>query len=60
MLLVWPGAAIMIVVFSLNMFGEGLNEALKPAMSEGARAEIGEVNGKKWMKKAKAFFQSET
>ncbi|MBV7271846.1 ABC transporter permease subunit [Clostridiaceae bacterium UIB06] len=29
-LMVWPGLTIMIVVFGLNMFGEGLNEALRP------------------------------
>lgn len=29
MLMIWPGLTIMIVVFGLNMFGEGLNEALK-------------------------------
>ena len=60
LLLVWPGAAIMITVFSLNMFGEGLNEALRPAMSEGARKELKEVNGKRWIRKARSFFQSKT
>lgn len=29
-LMIWPGLTIMIVVFGLNMFGEGLNEALLP------------------------------
>jgi peptide/nickel transport system permease protein len=29
MLMIWPGLTIMIVVFGLNMFGEGLNEAIK-------------------------------
>lgn len=29
--MVWPGLAIMLVVFSLNMFGEGLNAALLPS-----------------------------
>ncbi|MCH3963768.1 MAG: ABC transporter permease subunit [Clostridium sp.] len=29
-LMIWPGLTIMVVVFGLNMFGEGLNEALSP------------------------------
>ena len=30
-LMFWPGLVIMIVAFSLNIFGEGLGEALKPS-----------------------------
>ncbi len=30
LMMIWPGLSIMLVVFSLNMFGEGLNEALMP------------------------------
>lgn len=29
-LMLWPGLTIMIVIFGLNMLGEGLNEALSP------------------------------
>ncbi|OBR97124.1 glutathione transport system permease protein GsiD [Clostridium ragsdalei P11] len=32
-LMVWPGLTIMTVVFGLNMFGEGLNEALRPSLN---------------------------
>lgn len=37
MMMVWPGLAIMLSVFSLNMFGEGLNEALMPGSGKKAR-----------------------
>ena len=33
-LMFWPGISIMLVIFGLNMFGEGLNGALKPVSSE--------------------------
>ncbi|MFH5182393.1 ABC transporter permease [Paenibacillus sp. TAB 01] len=32
-LMLWPGLMIMIIVFGLNMLGEGLNEALLPNSS---------------------------
>ena len=35
MLLVWPGIAIMITIFSLNLFGEGLDNALKSTSGSG-------------------------
>lgn len=34
-LMLWPGLAIMIVIFGLNMLGEGLNEALSPHTQKG-------------------------
>ena len=37
MMMVWPGLAIMLSVFSLNLFGEGLNEALMPGTGKKAR-----------------------
>lgn len=37
MIMVWPGLAIMLSVFSLNLFGEGLNEALMPGTGKKAR-----------------------
>lgn len=35
-MLIWPGLAIVIVVFSFNLFGEGLNDAMTPTESETA------------------------
>ncbi|MDD5953494.1 MAG: ABC transporter permease subunit [Oscillospiraceae bacterium] len=37
LMMVWPGLAIMLSVFSLNMLGEGLNQALMPGSSKKAR-----------------------
>lgn len=34
LLMFWPGISIMLVIFGLNMFGEGLNEALRPVSGE--------------------------
>ena len=36
-MMIWPGRSIMLVVFSLNMFGEGLNEALMPGGNKKAK-----------------------
>ncbi len=43
LMLLWPGLAIMLVVFAFNMLGEGLNDALLP--SSGDRAVVKEVDG---------------
>ena len=37
LMMVWPGLAICLSVFGLNMFGEGLNEALLPGSGKKAR-----------------------
>ena len=37
LMMIWPGLSIMLVVFSLNMFGEGLNEALMPGGNKKAK-----------------------
>lgn len=37
LMMVWPGLIIMLAVFSLNMFGEGLNEALMPGTGKKAK-----------------------
>ena len=41
-LMFWPGLVIMIVAFSLNIFGEGLGEALKPSGKKLSRKEEAE------------------
>ena len=38
-LMVWPGLAIMLVVFSLNLVGEGLGQAIRPYGSNISRKE---------------------
>ncbi len=44
-MLLWPGLAIVIVVFAFNLFGEGLNDALIPTESETAIVkETGDIN----------------
>lgn len=43
-MLLWPGLAIVIVVFAFNLFGEGLNDALTP--TEGETAVVKEVGDK--------------
>lgn len=39
MMLVWPGAAIMLSVFAFNLLGEGLNEVLLPYSGVASREE---------------------
>lgn len=41
-MMLWPGLAIMIVAFSLNIFGEGLGAALKPSEKKLSRKEASE------------------
>lgn len=41
-MMLWPGLCIMIVAFSLNVFGEGLGEALKPGSKNLSRKEVQE------------------
>ena len=43
-MLLWPGLAIVIVVFAFNLFGEGLNDALTP--TEGETAVVKEAGDK--------------
>ena len=43
-MLLWPGLAIVIVVFAFNLFGEGLNDALTP--TEGENAVVKEAGDK--------------
>ena len=41
-MMLWPGLCIVVVAFSLNVFGEGLGEALKPGGKKLSRKEVQE------------------
>lgn len=42
LMLLWPGMAIMLVVFAFNVFGEGLNDVLTPTSGYGAAVKEGD------------------